>query len=300
VTLFLLEITYRYQWIDFYSTEWNALNENEENITGEKTLIFGDSFSADPNGWVVKLREIDTNTTYFNASLPGVGLETFRLIAMDRLEEVNPSRVIVQLYVGNDLYDYEKHVNWSELSLMRNLFWSISSKFSVLNYLNYKSGQFSTSSIGAGSKLEDSFSVNNYSGRTKLYIDADDTYPVSAVNLEGSSSEIFNELVEILNEISKMLNPETELCVLVIPHCTQVHQNYRDRFSSLGCDLSNLKIQENIWCNRLKKEGFNVFDPLKTFRSHEDQGEELYFQNDPHLNSKGQKVLSDYVIKQLQ
>jgi hypothetical protein len=300
VTLILLEVTYRYQWIDFYSTEWTALNKNQKNTTDDKTLIFGDSFSAEPNGWVVKLRDLDTNTTYFNASIPGVGLETFRLIAEDRLEEVKPSRVIIQLYVGNDLYDYEKPVNWSELSVLRNLYWSMGSNFRVLTYLNYKSGQFFTNSISTGSKLEDSFSVSNYSRRTKLYIDADSAFPVSAINLEGKSSETFNEMVEVLNQISQILNDDTELSVLVIPHCTQVHQKYRNRFISLGCDLSELKIKGSLWSKKLKDKGFNVLDPLAVFKKEEEQGEELYFQNDPHLNSKGQKVLSSYILKQLQ
>ena len=300
LTLILLEVSYRYQWIDFYSTEWQALNSDEKISASNKTLIFGDSFSADPNGWVVKLRENDTSTAYFNAAVPGVGLETFRLIAENRIEEVKPSRVIIQLYVGNDLYDYDKPVNWSELSILRNLFWSISSNFRVLNYLNYKSGQFATTTISAGSKQEDSFSVNHYSGRTKLYIDADESFPLSTIHLEGRSNETFNELVKDLNEISQLLEDNVELYVLIIPHCTQVHQNYRTRFNSLGCDLGALKTQENEWSIRLKKEGFDVVDPLSTFKKHEKLGEELYFQNDPHLNSTGQKVLSNFINKQLQ
>lgn len=300
LTLILLEVSYRYQWIDFYSTEWNALNTHQKNTAAEKTLIFGDSFSADPNGWVVKLREIDTNTTYFNASIPGVGLETFRLIAKDRLEEVNPSHVIIQLYVGNDIFDHDKPVNWSELSVFRNLFWSVSSRFRVLNYLNYKSGQFSQPSAHSDSKLEEAFSASNYSKRTKLYIDAEKNYPFSAVHLQGESLEIFNELIQELNEIKQMLNKGVKLSVLVIPHCTQVHQKYRDRFRSLGSDLSELKVQENAWSEKLAKEGFQVIDPLPIFKGHEKLGNALYFENDPHLNSQGQELLAKFVKNQLQ
>lgn len=300
LTLSLLEVSYRYQWIDFYSTEWTALNENQQNSSNEKVLIFGDSFSADPNGWVVKLRGIDTSTTYFNASIPGVGLETFRLIAKDRLEEVNPTHVIIQLYVGNDLFDHNKPVNWSELSVLRNLFWSVSSKFRVLNYLNYKSGQFSQPSIHTDSKLEETFSVNNYSKRTKLYIDAEKNYPLSLVNLEGESLEIFNELIDELNEIKQMLNKGVKLSVLVIPHCTQVHQKYRDRFNQLGSDLSELVVEENNWSKKLAKEGFEVIDPLLFFKKHEELGSALYFENDPHLNTEGQELLSKFVKNQVQ
>ncbi|PHR49666.1 MAG: hypothetical protein COA32_00625 [Fluviicola sp.] len=300
LTLSLLEVSYRYQWIDFYSTEWNSLNENQENPSNEKVLIFGDSFSADPKGWVEKLREIDTNTNYFNASIPGVGLETFRLIAKDRLQEVNPTRVIVQLYVGNDLFDLDKPLNWSELSILRNLFWSFGSKFRVLNYLNYKSGQFSQPSVDSDSKLEESFTVSNYSKRTKLYIRAQKNYPLPAVNLDGESLEIFNELIEALNEIKEMLNKGVKLSVLVIPHCAQVHQKYRDRFRSLGSDLSELKVQENTWSKKLANEGFEVIDPFLTFKQNEELGKALYFENDPHLNRQGQELLSKFVKNQLQ
>lgn len=300
LTLTLLEVSYRYQWIDFYSTEWNALNTNQKITASEKTLIFGDSFSADPNGWVVKLREIDTSTTYFNASVPGIGLETFRLIAKDRLEEVNPSQVVIQLYVGNDIFDHDKPVNWSQLSIFRNLFWSFSSNFRVLNYLNYKSGQFSQPTVHSDNKLKEKFSVSNYSERTRLYIDAEKNYPLSAVNLEGESLEVFNELVEELNEIKQMLNEGVKLSILVIPHCTQVHQKYRDRFRLLGADLSKLELKENVWSVKLIKEGFDVIDPLLIFNEHEELGKELYFENDPHLNAQGQELLSYFVKNKLE
>lgn len=300
LTLILFEVSYRYQWIDFYSTEWEALNPDQKNTASEKTLILGDSFSADPNGWVVKLKEVDTSTAYFNASVPGVGAETFRLIAKDRLKEVNPTHVIIQLYVGNDLFDHDKPVNWSELSVFRNLFWSFSSKFRVLNYLNYKSGQFSQPSVHTDSKFEEKFSVSSYSERTKLYIDAEKNYPLYAVNLEGESLEIFDELIEELSEIEQMLNKGIQLSILVIPHCTQVHQKYRDRFNLLGSDLSDLKIQENNWSKKLAKEGFQVIDPLPLFKKHEELGKTLYFENDPHLNTEGQELLSKFVKNQLQ
>lgn len=299
LTLILLEITYRYQLIDFYSTEWESLNKNQTCETNEKILIFGDSFSADPIGWVTKIRVIDTNSTYYNASIPGTGLETFRLIAKDRIDEVNPSTVIIQLYIGNDLYDFEKPVNWNELSILRNLYWSVSSNFRVLNYLNYKSGQFAMNSSDTDSKLKESFSVSSYSERTKLYIRADSTFPVSTINLEGKSSEVFSQLVESIDEISQLLKEDVTLNILIIPHCTQVHKKYRNRFRSLGCDLNGLKPHESIWSEQLRKKGYFVIDPLEEFQKQEEQGEEIYFQNDPHLNSKGQDMLSNYILNQL-
>lgn len=299
LTLCILEISYRYQWIDFYATEWKALNKSISKDRTKKVLVFGDSFSADSNSWVAKLNSLDQSTLYYNAALPGVGVETFRLISKNRISETKPSRVIIQLYVGNDLFDIEKPINWGELSIARNLFWLVGQRFRVLNFINYRAGQFTLESNSKSGKTDDSFSIEKYAARTKLYILADENYPASMVNLTGNNKHLFKELISGIKEIKNQLPSNTKLTLLVIPHCVQVHGSYRSNYKQLGALVNELDQFKSKWVNNLKNNGFEVIDPLFEFQRVENTGKSLYYKNDPHLNHQGQKVLAKFVQNSL-
>ncbi|MCT4580651.1 MAG: hypothetical protein N4A35_04470 [Flavobacteriales bacterium] len=292
VTLVLLELCYRYQVIDFYKTEWKYLNQNiAQNKTGKKVLVLGDSFSSTKNNWVDQLRKLDTNNVYYNASFPGVGTETYRLIAPKRMEEVNPDKVIVQLYVGNDLLDIAKPINWSKLSFSRNLFWSLSNNLRFLNYLNYRMGQVSQDVVKTSNPKEvDEFSIEHYSARTQLYIQAMPNYPQNVVTL--ADDDTFKALVKHLNEIKRLVKKEA-FYVLIIPHCVEVNQRYIENYKLLGTQLTTENLMEDLWASELEKAGFEVINPGSSFRKIEENGTSIYYQNDPHLNKFGQEVLAN-------
>ncbi len=299
ITLCLLEVSYRYQWVDFYATEWESLNKFKRSTSDKRILVFGDSFTADRHSWITQLRDLDSSVSYFNAAMPGVGVETFRFIAKSRISEVNPDLVIIQLYVGNDLYDIAPPINWSENSIARNLFWSISKRFRVLNYLNYKAGQFSIESNSLSGKITDNFAIEKYASRTKLYIKADKKYPASTIHLDGNNKQLYDKIIEGIYEIKNHLSPNSKLKILVVPHCTQVHSSYRKNFKKLAAFLDNLDQNKSPWVDVLKQKGFDVIDPLFELQKQENEGKSMYFQNDPHLNEEGQKVLAKYVLKDI-
>ena len=111
ITLCIFELSYRYQWIDFYKSEWRFHNSEVSEKSKNSILILGDSFSADPNGWVYMLRDSLEEDAIYNAAIPGVGPETYELIFKRSFNNAKPNHVIVQMYVGNDQYDYEKPVS---------------------------------------------------------------------------------------------------------------------------------------------------------------------------------------------
>ncbi len=137
VVLFLFEILYRYQVIDFYAVQLNALNSTEElESQKKKILLIGDSFSARPLGYVADLRKNDTTSTIINSSIPGTGIRQHNLILKNRLQLVQPDEVIYQFYLGNDLTDIEHPINYSENSVIRNLYWFLADSFLGLQFLN--------------------------------------------------------------------------------------------------------------------------------------------------------------------
>lgn len=295
VTLCILEVAYRFQWIDFYNTEWTYQNDTIiEDSNKSSVLVFGDSFTAGKHSWVQVLRKSNSNTNFYNAALPGVGVETYSFIFKDRIEASKPDKIIIQLYAGNDLYDINKPINWSSFSFARNTFWSVSNNFRFLNYLNYRAGQISTDVItNIDPKTNEKFESNKYSKRTLMFIDGDDNYPESQSKVIGDAINDFEELVDILNDLKSSTDITIEL--LVIPHCTEVSNSYRNNYMELGSKLNKDLETSNTWVDKLKGEGFNCLDPTMFFRGLEGNGVNLYYLNDPHLNKLGQRKLAEWI-----
>lgn len=302
IALFLIEACYRYQLIDFYKSEWNYHNKSQFKeaksckVKDQSILVLGDSFSSDVNSWVNVLRK-NTDKRIFNASIPGIGPETFRLLLKDRMDDVEPSHIIVQLYVGNDLYDIGKPTNWSKYSLSRNLFYSFSNQFRCLNFLNYKLGQASVEDHSlVESKKEPHFNSNSYSLRTKLYIEGNNNYPQNVILVDSSMQTRFNNLELILLEMKKQCE-NIKFTVLIIPHCTQTNSIYVERYRELGSLISKDLLTFQKWKERLDKLGMTVIDATKTLQEQEKKGIRMYFENDEHLNDIGQMHLSSFVFK---
>ena len=104
-----LEVSYRFQWFDFYKAELTGLNDLAEIDNSENSiLIMGDSFSATKDSYVGFLNKNDSTFTYINSSIPGTGIIQHNLILKSRIKKYNPSTIIYQIYPSNDLIDIEK------------------------------------------------------------------------------------------------------------------------------------------------------------------------------------------------
>lgn len=292
LTLIFAEITYRYQWLDTYKTEWDFHNKHTIKKR-TNVLVFGDSFTADVKSWFSFLPQ-SADTAFFNAAIPGVGTETYRLIFSDRIHQSQAKHVLVQLYIGNDLFDIHKPVNWSTQSFGRNCFYSLSNRFRVLNVINYRLGQQKADlkTISNPKKIA-IFAANQFDPRTKLFIQADKGYPQTTIDLNSEKQVLFEQLLADLKEMKAALSPGVSFTVLLIPHCTQVHQRYVNHFQQLG-GKSSWK-SNNPWKEQLKKAGLNVLDPLPYFKALEKNNQHLYFENDIHLTPLGQEKLGNWV-----
>ena len=74
LSLLLLELVYRYQWIDFYATEYHFLNP-DLNLEDERprVLVMGDSFTASDSNYVDQLRSEFPEMQFVNSAVPGTG-----------------------------------------------------------------------------------------------------------------------------------------------------------------------------------------------------------------------------------
>lgn len=296
ISLLLLELVYRYQWVDFYKSEWEFHNEKVPE-SEERILIFGDSFSADPKAWVSMLRDSFPNSAIYNASLPGIGPETHVLLFSQRVAEVQPNHIVVQLYVGNDLLDIENPVNWSKHGFFRNLYWSISNDFQVLSFINYRLGQASPEDfVKEDPKMAPEFNPKTYAPRTRLYIEGDPTYPASSIRLKNGDHRMA-ELRSYLQWMKKNTPATCTFSVVLIPHCTQVDAKAIAQYRKMGAKISQDIFGKSPWKSYLKS--FGVIDPLEEFMTAQNQGESVYFANDPHLSESGNKIIMRIVAQQV-
>ncbi len=301
----ILELSYRYQWIDYWSNEFEALNpkidKKKENI-----LIFGDSFSAFPKGYVEQLRSANPKYNFINCAVPGTGPIEMSYMAKGRIKHYPPSKVIYQMYVGNDLIDIYPNRNWSELSIARNLYYLIGQEFRFLANISKRMKQsgiiaqkdFNSNKNG---QAQGKFSVQAYSPRTKMLLKANPNFISESIHLNSSRmKKAAEKAVSSIKYLQSLIPKNCELHIVLLPHCTQVSPEYQENFQSLGARLKQSNLNYTLY-NFLKNELKNVkvHSPLSFLRKQFEEGKHIYFENDPHLNSIGQQALFKFVDQNL-
>src|SRR6186713_1980699 len=144
IVVILMEVAYRFQVIDFYRLELNALNPEQATTktTGKKiVLVCGDSFTVQSNSWLNQLRIDSPDFSIINSAITGTSIVEASYVAPGRIKAFDPDIFIYQIYVGNDLLGITHHLNWSQWSGTRNIYWWLSDRIHFLSYLNYKMGQ---------------------------------------------------------------------------------------------------------------------------------------------------------------
>lgn len=302
----LLELAYRYQWIDFYSTELKSLNPlTALAASPEKSriLLLGDSFSAQPNSYVNTLRDSLPGFDIINAAVPGTGIREAALVAADKIKRFPADVLIYQVYVGNDLWDIRKSCTSPRISRLRNLYWWLSDYSLFLRYLNYTLGQ-AKANIGASVEQQElkqdiPFSASLYSKRERLLLEAEPTLIHDSILATGERGKDLDTWLEKMDRLFASLPPRTQkIVLLILPHCVQVSDFYYKNLESLGATPFGPDIQtvqypflERIQQHYAGQARVNVFSPLPFFQLCDSSGHRLYYENDPHLNDAGHAAL---------
>ncbi len=110
-------------------------------------------------------------------------------------------------------------------------------------------------------------------------------------------------LLERFRYICKTLPADTRIAILVIPHCAQVHNRYFERMKLIGAVFPKEEKLYDIdypFAQELRKNlpGIAILNPMETLRNKEEEGAAMYYNNDPHLNKKGQEVIADFLINE--
>lgn len=310
--LLVLEVIYRFQFFDFYKPEITLLNKTtKDKKVRKKILVFGDSFTATPSGYVAKLNSFFPDMQFINSAMPGIGAQEINIIAPSRIDKFNPDMVIVQLYVGNDLIDIKKPINWSNLSVTRNCFWYISNYFYSIRFINYRLAQLKTilgQSIESNQlKNNDSFSVERFSKREQLLLSADPYYYEKSIFVTNHFDDRFESYLKNITDIYTLCDTRNiKLKLLIIPTCCQVNDRYLTHFKTIGAKFNHTSINDTLYpfINKLNArmgncKSLEILNPLPAFQKAESKKLNLFYNNDIHLNETGDSVLAEFISSTL-
>lgn len=310
--LVVLEIIYRGQFVDFYKSEFYYFNKYNFSTQGnKKVLVFGDSFTAANNTYLKILNYRKLKYSFINAAISGTGIHEMNVIARKRIKQTKPDLVLVQIYVGNDLLDVQKPINWRTLSIARNLFWLVSDPFYVIRFINYKLGQiksnFGPPVVSGSLKNNEVFSVDEMNRREKLLLEADPKYYEKSVMLQEDYADRFEKFCNKVQELIQLCN-ETGLPVkvLAIPASCQVSEYYKSNLEKCGAIFSSDKILQPTYpfveqlSERFKHAGVEILNPLHYFKKIDSVGSRIYYENDLHLNDRGNVSLANFITLNLE
>ena len=301
VILLILEVSYRYQWIDFFQPEFKALNKDID-PKKKNVLIFGDSFTAHPNSYVTHLRKQHPNYNFINAAVPGTGPIEMSLMAKRRIEAYPPDIVIYQMYMGNDLVDIDPVTNWGAISFSRNTYWSLKPSFQIFGLLSRRlNGSLADFDKSKKTQTEVEFNTKKYSPRTKMLISASSNYVNEGICNKSTFQDAKECCFEKIQYLKSLLPSKTKLYVVVIPHFSQVNSTYQKQYLQLGAGKTSLQTEYPfVKSMRKKLKGVRILNPLKFIRKQEESGGEMYFHNDPHLTDEGQLLLTAYINSKME
>jgi hypothetical protein len=297
-TVLLLELSYRFYVIDFYEPELMALNDSLTEIRKNRptVLFLGDSFTANTSSYVAKLRnELPFNLV--NSAVSGTGVLETSYMADSRISRFKPNAVVYQIYVGNDLLDI-RHRPTGEMSFVRRLYHFISDRLRVLKFINYRLGQFkaylnkSQEVMGESERVE--FSVRNYSSRQKMIFKEEPRFLENTLQLNNGRKVDANTLITKLKMLEDKLDKQTDLILLLIPHCAQVNDTYQERIKLLG---SESEVESRVFYETIRNEfpELTIVDVLPNFQMADRAEKRLYLENDPHLSDVGQTELAKII-----
>lgn len=304
ITLGLFECCYRLYIIDFYSFAWKGLNTASDiSKKNADLLVFGDSFTANDNGYISCLRKIYPDKTIVNASCSGIGIKQVNLFASRRIKQTTPKVILYQVYVGNDLIDIKNLANWKKLSIFRNIYWKVSDHVRSLAYLNQRSGAFRKHETVATLHLDKHFERDCYDKRTKLYLEADPGYLFRSVCLQDDFLLRYLSWKDELTGFLENISQQTKVFIVFIPHCAQVSDFYYNNMTALGAafpDKNKFMAGQYTFfeyaMNDFKDHNNVIFlNPLPFFREKDRADHRLYYENDPHFSEYGNTEFANYL-----
>jgi len=323
IVLFAVELSYRNGWFDPYRPELQRYNSRAMLQDSERptVLCMGDSLTAGERSWPAFLRLERPDLRVINGGLPGTGIVQASLIAPRRLEEFKPDVLVYQINVANDLLNLRYPLNWSELSLARNVYWSISQRLRSVEFLNYRAGQAAFAFRNRHATFEpapldepgcdwpvEPFTPERFTPRVREYLRANPWLIDEQIQLGGERAADHERLLEGLDALLQLCRaPECKAVVMVVPHPVQIEPGLQPNYEALGARFSSTDLLhsksypflDGIRERLAQHPGVLLVDPLAELRQLARAGQHICFRDDEHLNDCGQALMAREVARAL-
>lgn len=310
ITLLLFELCFRIYIIDFYASTFNPLNSEMEDRNDKPTLmIVGDSFSALQGGYPKVLHDSLSQYRVRNISVPGTSIAEQYLFGRHYIKKEQPDILIFQFYVGNDLLGWRHKLNWKELPFSKNVYWGLSDKIRSLGFLNHRLSNLNTDyeKMDIRIQREIPFSPDHYTLRDKYYFKSEPGLIENTASLKEGRDRDFGEYVKRIQDLFDYASHDTQIFLLIIPHCSQVTEQYKLWTAKLGADFSkqfepgsaSYPLYDRFVEQFKEDKRVRVLNPIVFMEEIERQNNSLYFKNDSHLNSLGQEMIGRYLLNEI-
>ncbi len=313
----LFEGLYRVQLVDSYRPELRAFNAPADLVTspGKRTiLIMGDSFTAGTTSYAAILRASLPGYRVINSGITATGVLEASAIARRRFDQFAPSVFVYQIFVGNDLFNITYPINWSRVSFVRNVYWSLAQHFRSIGYLNYRAAQdlaylkerAGWTGPGSGQpggndapgipdcESGGPFSVEQYNETERIYFRAEPMLLENQILVRESRSKEYRVLLRELKDLLAHCDPATcDAFVLVVPHACQVDARYLENMKQLRAvftEEGEIARDDYPFIEGIRRDldagglrNVRLLNPIETLRRSDARGEHVYYERSAPL-----------------
>ena len=323
-SLGVLELLARSAALDFYAAELRSgTPERDLAPTSRPTLLaLGDSFTANPQGWVTMVRErLGPGARVVGSGVSGFTARQIARLARGRIARFAPRTVVVQLYAGNDLLELRHPPSLRRGGPARALFWSLSDAgLESPGLLNYRLGhawnafrrwrgdaRITPEGLAALEALP--FAPERYTARERELIRLDPSIVERQIGLTGEMGEAFAAYAGYLGSVLAACRAgDAAAVVFVVPHAVEVAPVYRERFEALGArfdtpgTLASPESPFGLAVRRVveSQPGAAFLDVKPALRAAEAAGRSVYRNNDSHFAPEGDRVVADALLPHLE
>jgi len=323
--LLALEASLRAGLLDMFSQETKRLNPSGilRRAKGEdeiRIVVLGDSFSAGRKDYPYFLEkelarpEFESRFRFLNLSIAGTGPTVYYKRLTTIGAKFQPDLVMVGVCIGNDIGNVRNP--YSQASLKNDIYYFFKRNSYLAVFCKRKldmvrrrygraGGSPSPGEVPAPGPKPGGDPKREYLSLTNRYLIAEarkhpgffqDTLFLSHEGMRRS----FADMLVILGEIaarSRALG--AEVLFVLIPHSTQVHEDFHPYFRDMGFTISPGFLTERVVQDRLsayfEENGLPYLDLLPAFREH--AGEYYFFLDDGHWNTRGMKFAARRIFE---
>ncbi|MGB3535113.1 MAG: hypothetical protein WBA13_16570 [Microcoleaceae cyanobacterium] len=269
-----------------------------------RVLGIGDSFTFGvvpyPYNYLTVLEEqfnqAGKNIEIINMGIPGMGPRDYLSILSNEGLDLNPDRVLISFFIGNDFTDNDltKNVRRENYSYVIEFFRSL-----IKIQQNYEGHIFSPRERGSYQDNQPTLSEDSF---LEVEVERSTQYLTDEAS-QTEFKELFEDAVNDIKKIKALCDYQNiALTVVIIPDEVQVNPELQakiiERFELDNSSLIDFKLPNRLLQAELQQSNIDTIDLLDNFITISQQ-KRLYKPLDTHWNIAGNQLAADLIQQNL-